>query len=79
MVLSPVWSVDPELVDDSDRLAGREPCVCGVQWRTCFAVPAQPGYPAPSAEPAGAVKPSTTGPSEASREAAVLAVAGRRS
>jgi hypothetical protein len=46
VVVRPLWSVEPELVDDGDRLAGRDSCVCGgcTSGAPWSALPAQPGH-----------------------------------
>src|SRR4051794_35454087 len=66
------------------RGAGRtawQVAACGpFAWsRMLEAVPAQPAYPADQRSRPGAVKPSPSGPSAASREAVGLTDAGRRS
>jgi hypothetical protein len=79
VVARPVWTVDPELGDDGDRLAGRQPCVRGVNVRRTRVPHSRRSrdIPSQSAEPTGAVKASPSGPSAASREAVALTVAGR--
>ncbi len=78
-VVWPLWSGDPELVGGGGGLAEWDPCVRGVQVAGLLHIPGVAGLPSESAEPAGAVKASPTGPSVASREAVALKVARRRS
>jgi hypothetical protein len=79
VVIRPLWSVNPELVDDGDRVAGWERRVCGVHVAGVTRILGAAGLPRPSAEPIGAVTPRPTGPSAASRDAGAFTVAGRRS